>query len=211
MTPKLYYIHDPMCSWCWGYRPTWKDLQLNLPEVITIEYVLGGLAPDSDIPMPESQQQMIKSHWKSIQNKLGTKFNFDFWIKNIPRRSTYNACRAVIAAKNQGYELEMIDAIQKGYYLRALNPSDIDVLTQLGYEIAKNIKQPNSAFNPELYTEDLMTEETDLRLTKQIQLARELTNQGFPSLVIESKGIQHNIPINYKYYQPTIESIADFI
>ncbi|MFT6977114.1 MAG: putative protein-disulfide isomerase, partial [Shewanella psychromarinicola] len=22
----LYYVHDPMCSWCWGYRPTWDTL-----------------------------------------------------------------------------------------------------------------------------------------------------------------------------------------
>ncbi|MCP4060185.1 MAG: DsbA family protein, partial [Pseudoalteromonas sp.] len=20
---KLIYVHDPMCSWCWGYKPTW--------------------------------------------------------------------------------------------------------------------------------------------------------------------------------------------
>ncbi|MEF1187337.1 DsbA family protein, partial [Vibrio sinaloensis] len=24
---KLYYVYDPMCSWCWGYKPTWRAVE----------------------------------------------------------------------------------------------------------------------------------------------------------------------------------------
>ncbi|MDF4306582.1 DsbA family protein, partial [Vibrio parahaemolyticus] len=27
MDIKLYYVHDPMCSWCWGYKPTIEKLK----------------------------------------------------------------------------------------------------------------------------------------------------------------------------------------
>jgi len=101
-TMRLNYIHDPMCSWCWAFRPVWTELQKQLPESLQLRYLLGGLAPDSNIIMPADMQQMIQRHWQTIQKRVpATQFNFDFWTQCRPRRSTYPACRAVIAAKQQ--------------------------------------------------------------------------------------------------------------
>lgn len=216
MQAVLYYIHDPMCSWCWGYRPTWDALQLSLPDSIQVEYIAGGLAPDSNEPMPIEQQAMIQAHWHSIYEKLGTEFNFDFWRNNIPRRSTYNACRAAIAASNQGYQVQMIDAIQRAYYLRALNPSDTSVLIDLAKELSLNLSdmgsdKPNLALDVVQFTEDFHSEKTQQALMSQIQFARELTRQGFPSLVIEHNGIRRQIAINYKDYKSTLVHINEII
>tara|TARA_R110001583_G_scaffold10019_1_gene46760 strand:+ start:3475 stop:4302 length:828 start_codon:yes stop_codon:yes gene_type:complete len=227
MNATLYYIYDPMCSWCWGYRPVWDALKLNLSDAIQIEYVAGGLAPDSNKPMPVEQQAMVKAHWHSIEEKLGTKFNFDFWRNNTPRRSTYNACRAAIAANNQGYQVEMVEAIQHAYYLRALNPSDNDVLIGLAKELStqklstqklptqklaeqKPSKQESiakSAFDLTRFTADFTSEENEQALMQQIHLARALTNQGFPSLVLECNGVRRQILLNYKDYQATLADI----
>ena len=48
MQANLYYAHDPMCSWCWAFRPTWKRIVKALPENLAVRRILGGLAPDSD-------------------------------------------------------------------------------------------------------------------------------------------------------------------
>lgn len=105
MKSILYYIHDPMCSWCWGFSRTLNTLLEQLPADVEVRRVLGGLASDSDLPMPDSMQQTIKSNWTRIEDTIpDVKFNFDFWEKTIPRRSTYAACRAVIAARLQGEE-----------------------------------------------------------------------------------------------------------
>lgn len=189
----LYYIHDPMCSWCWGYRPVWDELQRQLPDTITIEYVTGGLAPDSSLPMPIEMRKVIQSHWCNIQVKLGTEFNFDFWENNTPRRSTYMACRAAIAAKYQDFESEMVDAIQRGYYLRALNPSDISILNQLARELCSL----NPEINLQQFSLDLLSIDTQSEFERQMGLASELTDQGFPSLVLESEGQSQFIPIDY--------------
>jgi putative protein-disulfide isomerase len=109
----LYYFHDPMCSWCWGYRPTFNRLREKLPSNISVKYVLGGLAPDTEEPMPAELRTTIKNHWRKIRDVLGTEFNFDFWQHCQPRRDTYKACRAVIVARDQDLELQMIEAIQK--------------------------------------------------------------------------------------------------
>ena len=50
----LFYVHDPMCSWCWAFAPTWAEIKQNLPEHIKVRYLLGGLASDSNEPMPSA-------------------------------------------------------------------------------------------------------------------------------------------------------------
>jgi putative protein-disulfide isomerase len=207
MTSTLYYIHDPMCSWCWGYKPVWNALEKALPMDIKVEYVAGGLAADSNEPMPIAQQSMIKAHWKTIEEKLGTKFNYDFWQNNVARRSTYNACRAVIAAKTQNAEQEMLFAIQKGYYLRALNPSDNEMLIQFAQElIAEGVN-----INLNQFVNELTSDTTQQELLRQIQLSRQLSIHGFPSLVLESAGQRHFIKHDYKNHLPTLAKIMNYL
>ena len=209
MSTTLYYIHDPMCSWCWGYRPVWDALQENLPVSVSVEYVAGGLAPDSDEPMPIDLRTMIQGHWNNIQTRLGADFNFDFWTNNTPRRSTYIACRAAIAAKKQGYEKDMIDAIQRAYYLRALNPSDSDVLIRLVSELSQQElgSHQEQSINVDQFSADLKSHETQRQLERQIQLAGELTDQGFPSLVLECNGFRHPIIRDYMDYHVALTDI----
>ena len=204
MNTRLYYLHDPMCSWCWGYRPVWDELQKKLSASIVVEYVAGGLAVDSDDPMPNAQQRMIQNHWRTIEQKLGTRFNHDFWCKNTPRRSTYNACRAAIAAHRQACQEPMIDAIQRAYYLRAFNPSDITVLIGLAEELSQ---QKSLGLDLEQFIADINAADTDEELTRQVVLARQLSQQGFPSLVLEVDGVCHQIPIDYTDYKLTLDYI----
>lgn len=208
MNSKLYYIYDPMCSWCWGYRPIWDKLYSNLPSSIEVVYVVGGLAPDCDKPMPFEQQQMIKGHWRTIEAKLGTEFNYDFWQENTPRRSTYNACRASIAASKQGCQIAMVDAIQRAYYLRALNPSDISVLIGLAEELSQ---QKSLSVDLAQFIVDINADETEKELAQQIHLARELTQQGFPSLVLEVNGVRYQIAIDYQCDKKTLAAIAAIV
>ena len=141
-----------MCSWCWAFRSTWEKIIAGL----------GGLAPDTDQPMPEAMQFKIRSIWRTIQSHVpGTEFNFDFWREAKPRRSTYPACRAVIAAGFQGneYEYAMILAIQKAYYLSAKNPSDVSLLTELAVVLELDIPR---------FTRDLNASQTQDELRAPI-------------------------------------------
>jgi putative protein-disulfide isomerase len=204
MNTRLYYLHDPMCSWCWGYRFVWDKLQQNLPTSIVVEYVAGGLAPDSDEPMPISQQRMIQNHWRTIEQKLGTAFNHDFWHENTPRRSTYNACRAAIAADKQSCQKPMIDAIQRAYYLRALNPSDLTVIIGLAEELSQ---YKSLGLNLEQFITDIGAVDTDKELVRQIGLAKKLSQYGFPSLVLKLDSKYQQVPIDYSDYELTLNYI----
>jgi len=207
MLATLYYIHDPMCGWCWGYRPVWERLQQKLPEQIAVEYVLGGLAPDTDLPMPEQMQRDIQAIWCSIREKLGTEFNFEFWTNNTPSRSTYLSCRAVIVATEMGHGKAMINAIQQAYYLRAMNPSERVVLQQLAAELASQ----GLDLDPTRFATELESVRTNQELQRQIALAKSLTNRGFPSLVLEHDGRHEPIEHDYLDHRHTLKLILDLL
>lgn len=196
MTPAsstLFYAHDPMCSWCWGFRKTWESITQQLPEHINVKYLLGGLAPDSSEPMPQDMQINIRDTWRTIQKEIpGTEFNFDFWELCKPRRSTYPSCRAVISAikQNPAVEKAMILAIQEAYYLHARNPSDDDVLIDLACKLELDSKQ---------FSNDLLSAETQEELMSEIRFSRELGAQGFPSLIFETKNSRKLLRLDYNY------------
>ena len=194
----LYYILDPMCSWCYAFAPTWKKLLQNLPSHINVEYIHGGLAPHSKEPMPQEMQEMLQNTWKDIEQKVGTKFNYDFWSKCKPRRSTYLACQACVSARIQSKEYEMIQEIQKAYYQDASNPSDRDTL-----ELAAS----NIGLNLEKFSQDLESKEIVDLFGEDLNKRRELGIRVFPSLVLKSKDSYSNISMDLQNYETILEQI----
>ncbi|MGI2037867.1 DsbA family protein [Shewanella frigidimarina] len=202
----LYYVHDPMCSWCWGYRPTWDALQVQLQQQfgqqLSLHYLVGGLAPDSAEPMPPPMQQMLQQTWHKINQQLGTEFNHDFWQLCQPRRSTYPACRASIIARQYGLEQQMINAIQQAYYLNAHNPSDVDTLVSIATQLG---------IPADLFTEQLNADETEDKLLKEINFARQLPIQGFPSLVLMVDNNAYPIRLDYHQWQTSLADIQTIL
>lgn len=198
----LIYIHDPMCSWCWGFRPTLDNLCRELDVDVRVSRLLGGLAPDSDQPMPEDLQHQLQATWRRIQQRIpGTRFNFDFWHICQPRRSTWPACRAVIAARHLAADKEaaMIDAIQRAYYLEARNPSDDSTLIALAAGMGLDAQQFAAALN---------TESTHATLAAEMAEGRRMGADSFPSLRLLTDGTYWPVPIDYLSTQPMLETIA---
>lgn len=173
----LYIAHDPMCSWCWGFRPTQDRLLAGLPEDVRVIRLLGGLAPDCDQAMPEETRRYVQNAWRQVMQRIpGTRFNFDFWDRCIPRRSTYPACRAVLAARQMGAEEaddRMLRAIQEAYYLQARNPSDAATLIALAAE---------TGLDPEAFAQHLGSARTEQLLQSELAQARALGLDSFPGL-----------------------------
>ncbi len=177
MSKTLYYSHDPMCSWCWAFRPAFNTLIEKLPKEINVIRLLGGLASDSDIAMPDNIREYVLQNWRAIEKKVPeTKFNYDFWEQCKPRRSTYPACRAVIAARKQKnkFDTKMTLAIQKAYYLQARNPSDYETLIELAGEIGADKTK---------FSKDVASSEIDKILKEEIQQSKSLELKSLPSLV----------------------------
>ena len=189
-TTILYYVNDPMCSWCWGFRPVLLQLKQRLPGDIQLVSLVGGLAPDSEQPMAAGLQQDIQGAWRRIQQVIpGTRFNFDFWTRNTPRRSTYPACRAVIAARElAGLEDQMTYGIQQAYYLQARNPSDLDTLSEVALSIG---------LDAEAFSELMQSEQIHTLLAQELDLVRSIHVNSYPSLVLKMNGQLYPLKLDY--------------
>lgn len=176
----------------------------GLPEHVIAQRVLGGLAPDTDQPMPAEMQAKIKGIWQTIQQTVhGTQFNFDFWEKCTPRRSTYAACRAVIAARKQGVgnEESMILAIQQAYYLEAKNPADLNILIELADKIG---------LDRERFITDMASSAVNQVLMQEIEFTHSMKVKGFPTLLLENNGVFTNIAHDYKDAKSVLGQIKQF-
>jgi len=197
----LYYVHDPMCSWCYAYAPVWAQIQQQLPAALRVQNVLGGLAPDSDQTMPPETRAYIQEQWRKIMQVVpGTVFNFSFWKQCEPRRSTYPACRAVLLARQQGseYEIAMIRAIQDAYYRQASNPSDADTLCALAQQIGLDAAAFASALNADTTRRELQAE---------ISFARSIGGNSFPTLLLQQNDTFQSIPHDYNVAAKVLRAI----
>ncbi|RKZ54464.1 MAG: DsbA family protein [Candidatus Parabeggiatoa sp. nov. 3] len=218
MKQTLYYVHDPMCSWCYAFKSVLKKLRDNLqttfqvkvsrsellPE-IHFQTVIGGLAPDTKEVMPEDIQKKVQHAWRSIEQKCPEiRFNFDFWHKTTPIRSTYPACRALLAAKQQGLQFEqrMLEAIQTAYYQDAQNPA----LDETLFACDQKIGLQSSQFKQD-YTSALIEQQ----LQAELQLTRKLNVSSFPSLRLEVGTSVWPIAIDYRDEYHILEEIESLL
>ena len=179
--PCILYVADPMCSWCWGFAPVLSHLE-EIAEGVPLQYVLGGLAPDSDQPMDPATRSYVQQAWRDVEARTGAQFNFDFWKRCAPRRSTWPACRAVLLARDHGQEQAMFRAIQAAYYRDARNPSDDDVLADLAHDLGIDRQE---------FTSQLHADATKHALEQDFELRRELGASSFPSLGVRHAGKLH--------------------
>ena len=190
-----------MCSWCYAFSQSWATLLKALPRNIEIVYLVGGLAPDTTEPMPLATQKMVQQAWQRIEQTVPSiHFNWDFWSNNTPIRSTYPACRAVLAAKKQRTEaeVEMIRAIQTAYYQQAKNPSLAETLHACAHEIGLDVNT---------FIKDLKSSAIENELQQQIQQARSMDVYSYPSLRLVNNNTAFPIAIDYLNHQAMLNAI----
>jgi putative protein-disulfide isomerase len=172
----LYYFGDPMCSWCWGFKPVLEQLDQEYPELQRVT-VMGGLRGGDPVPMGDELAAMIQNAWQRIEETTGQPFNHEFWRKHRPLMTTWPACRAVLTAKELDptrhwpYMVGMFEA----YFTRLLDPTKrethLTVAQDLGFDIP--------AFEAMLDSPRI-----DEALQEDLQLTQQYGVTGFPTVVL---------------------------
>lgn len=184
-----------------GFEPVRKKLFDALDTSINIKRFVGGLAPDSNEPMPLQMQAMLQNTWRKIEQSIpGTTFNHYFWTQCQPRRSTYPSNRAVLAARLQRPEYDEIMTlrIQQAYYTEAKNPSNDSVLIELARDIKLDVEK---------FTQDLNSEKVQGTLQQELVYTRKLGLNSFPSLAFKVKNNVYSIALDYNNIENILAQI----
>ena len=186
----LRYFGDPMCSWCWGFKPVLEQVDREYPELRRIT-VLGGLRGESDKPMSDELMKLVQAAWLRIEQATGQPFNHELWRRHRPLATTLPACRAVLAARLQDPEREwafMVGMFQ-AYFTRALDPTRretyLDVAVRTGFGLPD--------FEAKLDSPDV-----EHALQQDLQLTRQFGITGFPSVVLSLENDHYLVSPGYQ-------------
>lgn len=133
----LWYIADPMCSWCWGFAPIVKAIRLNYSENFKIKLVMGGLRPGTKLAMASEQRAEILSHWKAVNRKTGQPFSFEGAMPEGFIYDTEPSCRGVVAMAliNPELSFSLLESIQFSFYVEQKDVTNPKILAQLADKI----------------------------------------------------------------------------
>ena len=124
-----------MCSWCYGFRPTWKAILQGLPDGVTVQTRLGGLAPDSNTPMGDAMRDKLAATWHRIESMCQVSFDHGYWDQRPNPLAVPTLLAGGAGCSVDGLaEWDMVEAIQNAYYQSRANVWDAKVLV----EIAQN-------------------------------------------------------------------------
>lgn len=194
---ELLYVADPMCSWCYAFAPVLKSVRTDLRGDVGTRLVLGGLARDDDQPMSQETREYIQGAWRSIEQRTPARFNWEYWDHCQPRRSTWPACRAVLAAGDRGEE--MFEAIQRAYYQEARDPSDLGVLAAIAGELG---------FDGDGFARSMQSAEMRNGLKREFQLRDRLYARSFPSVGVRT-GEEYRLLASGWVEEPELRAILD--
>lgn len=189
----LIYVMDPMCSWCYGFAPVFKQLVAENEDKIQFKLVMGGLRPGTEKPLEEQMKEGIKQHWQDVEKITEQPFDYTFFERDDFVYDTEPACRAVVTVRylKPELELQMADAVQSAFYAKNNDVTRPEVLasiaTSLGVEEDEFLEKFNS-------------EEMQEKTKQDFTIARHLQATAFPSLYLLNGTSIHLINRGYRPY-----------
>ena len=176
----LWYIADPMCSWCWGFAPIVKAIKLNYSEQLKIKPVMGGLRPGTKLAMVSKQRAEILRHWEAVNRRTGQPFSFDGAMPEGFIYDTEPSCRAVVAMAmiNSKLVFSLLESIQHSFYVEQKDVTNPKILVQLAGEIGVDM---------ESYLQVFESDEAKNNVSIHFNKVRTWGVNSFPTVVVENE------------------------
>lgn len=174
----LWYIADPMCSWCWGFAPIIKEVRLNYSENLKIELVMGGLR-SGKLAMASGQRAEILNHWKAVNERTGQPFSFEGAMPEGFIYDTEPSCRGIVAMSliNPSLVFTLLESIQFGFYVEQKDVTNPKVLAQLAGKIGVDV---------DLYLQAFESDEVRNKVSNHFDKVRQWGVNSFPTVAVQN-------------------------
>jgi len=197
--PKLIYIGDPMCSWCYGIAPELEELKTHYEEELTFEIIMGGLRPYNTQAITELKDFLIE-HWEEVESRSGQEFNSEILnSSNIPY-DTEPPSRAVaiVRSMNPSKAFDFFHACQKAFYYENLNLNEV-----ASYKNA--IKTAGLDFQS--FKTKFESAEWKAKIKEDFERAGKLGVRSFPTILLEKNNELYVISQGYSKKEDMVKRI----
>ena len=181
MGKRVFFVADPMCSWCWGFAPVIRAIDGRLGGRASLRVVVGGLRVGTDRIMTEKDKAYVRHHWEEVAKTTGQPFSFDFFDREGFVYDTGPACHAVVTVRSLDppSALPYLEALHKAFYVDGRDTTDADTLAA----VAESLGVDADAFRA-VFAAPEVVEATNA----DFRLARTLGVTGFPTVVCVDEG-----------------------
>lgn len=190
----LWYVADPMCSWCWGFAPVIEGIREEYGDRLNFELLLGGLRPGTRNPISPEQRRGILHHWENVHRLTGQPFQLAGAMPEGFVYDTEPASRAVVTAFLLVPEVgfPFLKAVQHAFYAEQRDVTKTVVLVQLAHQAGLDTQQFAVTFESDAAK----------KLTlDHFNRARDLGISGFPTLLLEDHAGYHALTRGYVPFQ----------
>lgn len=175
----LWYVADPMCSWCWGFSPVIKSIKEKYSNELNISLLLGGLQPGTTAPISDDSRNEIFHHWREVHKRTKQAFIFDDALPEGFVYDTEPPSRAVLAVSEIKPEqtFSFFHALQEAFYAKKMDITKEDILINLAgkFEV-----------EPDDFRKHFQSDAIKNKTKAHFQRARQAGIRGFPTCVLQN-------------------------
>ncbi|MBL78908.1 MAG: protein-disulfide isomerase [Nitrosomonadaceae bacterium] len=181
----LWYIADPMCSWCWGFSPIIEAIRVNYNKDLKIKLIMGGLRSGKSAMEPKQRAEIL-GHWKSVNNRTGQPFSFAGAMPEGFIYDTEPSCRGVVAMAliNPDLVFPFLKSIHFAFYVEQENVTDPNVLAYLAGKIG---------IGTESYLKVFESDEAKDKVLTHFKQVRQWGVHSFPTLLSQDMEVGYSI------------------
>ena len=198
--PKLIYIGDPMCSWCYGIAEELAQTTEHYNDVIDLELVMGGLRAGGGEQWNDKFKEFLKHHWEDVGIRSGQPFSFKLLEKEQFNYDTEPSCRSIVVVQSidESKALPFFKEVQKGFYLESRDPGTAEFYRSICSKLDIDFDQFKASF-----------QSADMKAKTQQHFAKsqQMGVRSFPTIVLEHKGQLHLVASGYSTFDVMKEKI----
>ena len=175
--PKLIYVGDPMCSWCYGISNELEEVRDHFREIADFEIVMGGLRPYNKETMTDLKS-FLTHHWDDVHKASGQPFNYNILNDGTITYDTEPPSRATVIVRSIAPEkaFQFFILIQKAFYQENKNMH----LVESYYTALEALSVDKTEFNEKFHSDEMKN-----LVRKDFERSRQMGVQGFPSLILQ--------------------------
>ena len=198
MKPKIYYVMDLMCGWCYSFSDVVTKIQEEFKDQVDFTIVPAGMWLDNDVKkMSPGFSDFIRSNNVRITELSGKEFGEDYYsllsnsntvLDSLPGSKAINVINNL---ENQA-RFRYLKMLQKEFFINGKNMNDVEVYSN----VAEDLGIDSDLFKKEFSSQELIDQ-----TFKQFNFASELNVRSFPSLVLDNNGSYSLISSGYSSFE----------
>jgi putative protein-disulfide isomerase len=198
----LWYVADPMCSWCWGFAPVISAIKEAYADRLKVALLLGGLRPGTTEPMTAALRAEILHHWHEVHRRTGQTFTFEGALPQGFVYDTEPPSRAVVAVAEikPDETFAYFKSVQAAFYVQRQDVTRTETLAALA--AAQHI--PALEFLERFHSADVQA-----KTRMHFQQTQQAGVRGFPTLLRQDASGSTLLSHGYRAFeelQPEIEA-----